>query len=362
MIAQLLFVFLFSALLAAPTPAQRVTWPIAATHWFSGTITAKGGPLAIQMAVSLIDEQGDTARVVGEYRYVHKGLPIRLEGRYDAEQRTFQLDEFVEIGKGETERCTGHFVGTTKPGLLAASGTWSAEAEAATLPFSLQLEAVARTASVHEPLAYQWQEEMVSLLGDHVLAREATERINKEGFERLAGGVVGSRKRVAEWLDASPAMRTRPQPTQFSGGHHYGVHFASERLVSLGGLMHEFTGGAHPNSALTCLNLVLRGDSVHELRLADLSAGKDAPTRLQRLVYDELRKQGASMVPRATEVQTDFVAFETFVLSPAGVLFGFSPYQVGSYAEGCYYVHLSWAQLSGVLISPPELAVRASAK
>ncbi|MBL8753766.1 MAG: DUF3298 domain-containing protein [Planctomycetes bacterium] len=347
-------------LLVPSLAAQVVTWPTSASHWLCGSITAKGTPLRIQMALSFADEQGAATKVVGEYRYVHKGLPIRVEGRYDADRHTLELDEFVVHRQGEAERCSGHFRGTTQPGLLAATGTWSAGDGTAGVPFTLRLEAVARTASVREPLAYSWEEDMVSFLGDHALAREATARIRKEGLERLDGGPTAVRKEVAEWLDASHASGSSLVPTQMSGGHRFGVHFVAERLVSLGGLVHEFTGGAHPNSALTCLNLVQRGDTVRELKLADLAAGKDAAPRLHRLVYDDLRRQGASGAPSPKEPPTDFDALDTFVVSPAGVLFGFSPYEVGCYAEGCYYVHLDWTQLRGALNAPPELGVAAA--
>lgn len=346
---------------AAPVAAQ-VSWPTAASHWFSGTIASKGGPLAIRLAVSFVDPAADSAKVVGEYRYTHKGLPIRVEGRYDARQRTFELDEFVVPGKGEAERCSGHFRGEAQPGLLTIGGTWTPGAGGRELAFSLQLDAVTRKASVHEPLAFEWEEAMVVFLGDHALAREATARIRKDGLQRLAGGPTASRKEVAEWLDASTAMGQSLAPVQTGGGHRYGVHFASDRLVSLGGLVHEDTGGAHPNSALTCLNLVRRGDAVQELRLADLAAGDDAVARLHRFVYDDLRRQGASGVPSLKQPPTDFKALGTFVVSPAGVLFGFSPYEVGCYAEGCYYVHLDWTQLRGVLNPPPELGLPPAAK
>ena len=49
-------------------------------------------------------------------------------------------------------------------------------------------------------------------------------------------------------------------------------------------------------------------------------------------------------------------------LSPAGVLFGFAPYEVGSYAEGCYFVQLDWTTLKGVLAMPPELGIAAAGR
>ncbi len=345
-----------AALVLAPVRAQKVAWPHAASHYFTGGIEAKGGPLRLQMALSFVGDAGPR-RAVGEYRYDCKDLPIHVEGSYDAERGELTLDEFSPWSRDGEKTRTGRFVGKAKPGCLEVAGGWQPAKGDKELPFALQLVAVERSAEVRQPLAYEWAEGSVEFLDDSVLTRAARESQRREVRERLDGGPVASRRAVGEWLDASLAAKREPEPTQISGGHRLAVHFASPSCVSLGGRVYEFSGGAHPNHGLTCTNLLLRDGAVLPVKLADLSTGQGAAAKLHRLVCDELRRLGASQVGGQDEAPRDFDPDAVFLMSPGGIVFGFAPYEVGSYAEGSYFVHLSWQQLRGVLVPPPELGV-----
>lgn len=346
---------------AASLPAQGVAWPAPASRYYAGSIAAKGGELAIQVALTFADDGGSPARVSGEYRYASKGIAIQLGGSYDAEHGELRLDEFYPWHDVKEPVRTGTFVGKAAPGCVDVKGTWTSAKGGAGLPFALHLVAVERATSVCEPLAFAWDEGVVHVLGDGQLASAASQRGRRDAQQRLDAGPSASRD-VREWLDASAARLSSTEPKQVSGGHRMAVHFCSDRFVSLGGRVWEFCGGAHPNHGLTAINLALRGDDVCAIHVADLAVGPGAAARLHRLVYDDLRRLGASQVDDPKDHPRELASFDCCLMSPAGVLFGFAPYEVGSYAEGCYFVQLDWTKLRGVLVPPPELVIAAAGK
>ncbi len=125
----------------------------------------------------------------------------------------------------------------------------------------------------------------------------------------------------------------------------------------------EYTGGAHGNTVITGRCFVDTDGKITQLELADLfDPSSDWARRLIAYCLKDLHSQGASHVsdvvvedPESTTYTVDNLT--SFTLSPAGITFFFSPYQVGCYAEGIYTVRVPYDAIRDCLpdYSPARL-------
>ena len=119
----------------------------------------------------------------------------------------------------------------------------------------------------------------------------------------------------------------------------------------------EYTGGAHGNGALTGRSFIHDQGCARELKLADLfKPESDWERRLVEVCVSDLRCQEASLIsdmsvenqdPESATFSIDDLS--QFSLSPAGIRFYFSPYHVGTYAEGIYTVLVPYYMLNDCL-------------
>ena len=136
-----------------------------------------------------------------------------------------------------------------------------------------------------------------------------------------------------------------------------GVDFAyvTPNAVSLVQSYWEFTGGVHGNGGYDGKCFVEDQGSVRRLKLEDLfDPNSDWKKRLVKHCVSGLRCQEVSFItdelvqnPESATTSPDSFCdlkqFSTddltsFTLSPAGLRFYFSPYHVGSYADGVFTV------------------------
>ena len=345
-------------LLAGFAAGQRDAWPTARSHSFTGVLVTKGGPVRFQMSLDLPEWHANEAVVAGEYRYDLQGAPLRLRGTLQQEARTIRLDEFAADGTADGV-CTGRFEGTVEDGLCLMQGTWTSADGKKRFPFELQMVAALRSVNLRRPPNFTWDDASLEFLGDGLLAREATRRRREAADVSLAH----AERMGADSLQAWRAARKGGEATKLAPSYLVegecveGVHHHSERLISIGGRVSEFTGGAHHNYGFSCCNLALRDGRCTELTLQSMLADAAAGPRLCTLVCEQLRAAGASSIPPAPECRLTTDDLACFVLSPAGIRFAFGPYHVGSFAEGPYFVFLTWQQTKGVLVPPPELGL-----
>ncbi len=182
-------------------------------------------------------------------------------------------------------------------------------------------------------------------------------------------------------------------PRNWEGMIHVNFAHVTPNAVSLVQFYWEYTGGAHGNGSLQGQCFVDNQGSVRQLMLEDLfDAGSNWEQRLIDYCVSDLRRQGASFISNAfvqtpesattspenlasssanlsldeedldadaitDDSETGTIAAEnmngvtplstsdltSFTLSPAGLRFYFSPYHVGSYAEGIYTVGVPYS-------------------
>ena len=131
--------------------------------------------------------------------------------------------------------------------------------------------------------------------------------------------------------------------------------YVTPKAVSLVQFYWEYTGGAHGNGGLDGQCFVDDQGSVRRLTLEDLfDPNRDWKKRLVEHCVSDLRCQEASFItdalvqnPESATISPDSFCdlkqFSTsdltsFTLSPAGLRFYFSPYHVGTYADGVFTV------------------------
>lgn len=199
------------------------------------------------------------------------------------------------------------------------------------------------------------------LKSDVLLARE----VNGE-LERLRRQLMDAHRRELEQI------RRQAKIDGFDPSYELCVNFDvchfSEDLICLNTLQYEYTGGAHGNSTLGGLCYRMHRGQLEELSLDQLfRRDVDYVARLSDMVLADLKRQQASSVVSGQIRRLDSADLTGFVITSDGLTFAFSPYAVGCYAEGAFFVTLSFDQLrdiadpAGPLNSPGLLRRQESA-
>ena len=135
------------------------------------------------------------------------------------------------------------------------------------------------------------------------------------------------------------------------------VKRADDRAVSLVYYDRSFTGGAHSNYAYAAINIDPNTGEI--IKLSDVV--KDQ-TELKKALIDKFREEYPDMQflqsdePfgaydfTLTDSTDDRFAFN-FTLEPDGLCFYFSPYELGSYAEGAQIVKLLYSEMPALFVN-----------
>jgi hypothetical protein len=113
---------------------------------------------------------------------------------------------------------------------------------------------------------------------------------------------------------------------------------------------YEYTGGAHGNSTLTGVNLARTANGWESVELDALFLrGSNWRERINARVWDGLKAlEASSVVNQPPETKPQEVWGE-FAVTACGLVFLFSPYEVASYAEGCFAVFVPFSDVAGCL-------------
>jgi hypothetical protein len=126
------------------------------------------------------------------------------------------------------------------------------------------------------------------------------------------------------------------------------VGMASDRFVSVMAYCENYTGGAHGNRDYKGLNFALRNGKPRRVGLADVMLVRTTPEALAtQIVLPRLKAMGASMAVEGVLESLSREQADNFVVTPAGITWLFSPYEVASYAEGEFLVKVPWSELKG---------------
>jgi hypothetical protein len=194
----------------------------------------------------------------------------------------------------------------------------------------------------------------------------------------LAAHLLADSKRWAERNRADAAKEYKSSPELFRDGRawtferDYTVQsIVAERYVSVLRTMFIYTGGAHPN---TDLNTILWDDTAKKpisIRpfFKELADNGPTLTAMRRAIIASLRVEKKErgidepddswtngVEPKLLRIGAVELASSTETGKSAGLVFNYSPYAVGSYAEGSYEAFVPWDVLKPYL-TPEGIAL-----
>lgn len=211
--------------------------------------------------------------------------------------------------------------------------------------------------------------EQKPILSVKTRAIEATLAIEDtlKAYPGLYENLFAEGKRELDKWRASAEADRKTSPEEFKDGRRYAFdrsytrRSAIGRYVSIERFDYLNSGGAHPNSLLD----TILWDATAKKRISirpffmETAPGGPTLTRLARnirvILAVEKKARGADDIDpqadtRLGNVKADLTKMGAVALIPsteanksAGLVFNFSPYAVGSYAEGPYAAYVPWA-------------------
>jgi hypothetical protein len=191
--------------------------------------------------------------------------------------------------------------------------------------------------------------------GDHPFARQVNRWLADES------GTVLTDFAHWNWEEMKDGWEFPDSLGAFYTELHWDIIWHADRLISLLGSEYAYEGGAHGNYMLRSANFVDDGQGAREFSFSELFRS-ETPWRaaVSQLVWQELRRQQASSISEEPPDADEFSHFSTFTLNPAGAQVYFAPYEVASFAEGSFTVHLPWTKLLAFTHTNGIVRLRAS--
>ncbi len=161
---------------------------------------------------------------------------------------------------------------------------------------------------------------------------------------------------IAGFLKDAPGyLVNNAKPTDpFALDSSFTISYSSKDLLSLNLSTYEDVGGAHPNTELETYNFGVVHGKAKKLGIQDLfRPGVKAGPFMNKLLMKALRRKHLSFIDDGMIKSLTAPDLDSFVLTPKGLDYMFSAYEVASYAEGPQFVHVSFSQIPGLDRSGP---------
>lgn len=320
------YMSLFVFLLGAAVSAQRsVTDPV--DHYYRGAI----GELPVQVKLTIRPDS-----VSGYYYDERVGVPLALEGELSDEQEA-TLRETDEEGQ--------------------LTGRWE-------VSFSISPQGFgdALMGSWHSPDGEQSVSVDLSKIAEYVtLSERQGVMLESESHYPffLTGGMGPVNRRLRENVQWRHQEFFGEGQEYAYAGELFNAWWRSERtelhdyaddVVSMFISVRAYTGGAHDSLHFLPANYHIVDGEAHELSLADLFL-PDAPYQetLSDYLMEELEAREAGWLMMGTLEALDEEMMRVFTFSPSGLEFAFAPYEVGSWAEGPYFVNVPFEAVAAMI-------------
>ncbi len=325
-----LLIFLCSSALAQDELFNDTTFQ---KFYYLGTV----GENQVQLELTLTG-----AELTGTYFYNLIGTPIELRGQQTGEATEtglpFTVEELDENGKA-VAKFEGELSSSYQEIGSTFSGLWSCDECASPAPKPFSFTRVAEFARI------SFQQNQIETTatypvfsGDLAVFNEALNQ----------GEIINSI--LGDFRQGQEVQRDASLYYAWTSHAHYTVRYAGEHLLSLLVTVDSYTGGAHGNFGFGGYTFLRTDGTVARLEFQDLFTPNADLSPVAQFVKNDLTNQGASFIPEDFNEQT-LVNLSAFTLSPKGITFHFSPYAVGSYAEGYYEVVVPFEELKGILRS-----------
>lgn len=292
------------------------------------------GKIGVDQSIQLeLSVQGKGVR--GSYYNDKTGVPIPILGEVNFDDSTITLST-----KGNGRKFTGKF--EPMNGVLGTSieGVYTLKDSLMKIPFQLT-----KVANYESFLIKQIDKVETSWSYPKLISKnEVIQNISPKLSERMKPEIDEFQKNAKEAFLEDLIS----EGYQFS--YNYSIEYYSVELISFVGQVYSYTGGAHGNTYFVSSNYWIKDGDTILLKLRDLFK-KDSKYEkiLSDYIINELRKKGAGWVVNGEikTLKTDEMG--PFAISPRGIQFAFAPYAVGSYAEGAYFVTISFENLYNII-------------
>lgn len=188
----------------------------------------------------------------------------------------------------------------------------------------------------------------------------------------LAEGKRWARKNLT---DATKEMKASPELFRegraWSFERNYSTQsVVADRYVSVLRTEYSYTGGAHPNTELNTIlwdNTAKKSISIRPFFKELTDNGPTLKAIVKAIIVSlkaEKKERGTDspddawakfLEPKLLKVGAVELAPSTTASKSAGLIFNYSPYAVGSYAEGSYEAFVPWPELKPYLSSEGEV-------
>lgn len=307
-------------------------------YYFIGSI---GYDLPIQMELSV-----EGVNVRGTYYYEKSGIPLTITGDISPKESKIKLVE-----SDDKNIKTGVFEGTFIPipdGIGGSiEGAWSSPDGKNKLPFRLTKVANYEFFKIKQGNFSEATWSYPKLLSDN----EVIQKISSKLYDSMKPPIEEYQK------DAKEGFMEDLITSTWLFNYDYSIEYYSDSLISFTGLVYSYTGGAHGNTYFVASNYAIDAKDSKLLKLSDLFKKDSNYVKvLSDRIIEDLKKQKAGWVINGEITSLKEEEIGPFALTPEGIRFAFAPYAVGSYAEGAYFVAISYESLQSIIDPTGPLA------
>ena len=272
----------------------------------------------------------------GLYSYNSQGKTISVVGEIDSKGNFSLRDD-------ETNE-TGSLKGSFANSFNEIKGEWTSQDGKKKLPLSLQKAAEYKTVKDN---GYN-----VSVTYPVFLSISPIKDLNQYIARKMNGYIDSGKAALKESIDEADAQDSA-LISQYSFETSAAIDYISESLSSLICTEYVYSGGAHPTFSYFALNYSLKSGAIKEIKTADLFKPK---TNFAQLLSDEYIKElKENQVPSimsgeitdiSEQIQKGWIPFTVL---QAGLKFYFSPYTIGSYADGPFECVVKYSKIKNSL-------------
>jgi hypothetical protein len=266
----------------------------------------------------------ENSKLNGLYSYNSQGKTIEVAGDVDS-QGNFILNE--NAGDGSTGTLKGNFGDS----YCEIKGEWTSQDGKKKLPLNLQKSAEYKTVkdnelnvSVTYPVFTIKSISSIKDLNDYIADK-------MKGYLDSGRAALQGSKDEANEEDSATV-------SEYSYENNAAVDYISESISSIICTNYLYSGGAHPTFSYSTQNYYYKSGMIKEITLAELfKPNIDYAQILSDECIKELKENQAPSIVNGEitditeQIQKGYVPF---TILQAGLKFYFSPYVIGSYADG----------------------------
>lgn len=295
------------------------------------------GAINNKFKINIVLEIWQDGVVNGHYYYTKNGIVIPLDGRFEKDMNLLMTERAPRVEKkARKEDITGTFKGVFSNNYDELNGSWSNYDGKKTYPFKAT-RIIDRYSKIQTDKAYK------TIPYENIIAWQIPLEEKRLLLARIENVISSEDAEFNNELEEDESYTSER------------VKYSSRNLLSVLKKLY-YRGATHSNTSYSVLNYWIHDNHASEIKLTDLFLdNSNYKQLLSQLCFKELKRQGASGVSE-TDLTELYKEMNEFVTTPIGLAFYFSPYSVGSYAEGEFVVEIPYQQILPIVKKDGPLA------